>query len=467
MHEVATPSRGITSIAFAVVSTVFMLLTFALAIGDQWLYPAQGTHAAELKDPHNAILRLADSNTIQDSLGPALAEAFLKAQGATNVKIYPGENPQEKIVQGVLPGDAFASSITIASHGSETAFTALAEDTCDIGMTARRIKPDEAAKLAPQGGAASEHILGLDGIAVIVNASNPLNELRKEQIKQIFTGYITDWSKLEPSSHGTIQIYAKEDQSGITDTFKSLVLTGKPIAVSAHSFQDSNAISEAVAGDPNGIGFISLPFVHSAKSIAVSDNGAGALKPNKLTVATEDYPLTRRLYLYTHATPHNAFTQKFVEFALSRQGQEVVAANGFVAQNVAQASQSVSYAAPVEYRQLTKNAERLSLDFRFDAADLSHDSKAQADLDRVVSQIADEGETKNRVMLFGFTDNAGTPEESRSLSLNRARMVESQLVQRGIKPTIVRGFGSELPIAANDTAEGREKNQRVEIWIQK
>ena len=98
-----------------------------------------------------AILRLAGSNTIGDTLGPALAEAFLKDQGATDVHTLPGSNPQEKVVEGILPGDSAASSITIAAHGSATAFTALADSNCDIGMASRKIKPEEAAKLTVAG----------------------------------------------------------------------------------------------------------------------------------------------------------------------------------------------------------------------------------------------------------------------------------------------------------------------------
>jgi phosphate transport system substrate-binding protein len=239
------------------------------------------------------------------------------------------------------------------------------------------------------------------------------------------------------------------------------------MAASVRRFGDSDALSQAVSSDPNGIGFVSLPFIHSAKSIAVSDRGADALKPTRLTVATEEYPLSRRLYLYTPATTHNTFTQKFVEFALSRQGQEVVAANGFVAQSVARESQTVSAVAPDEYQELTKNAQRLSVDFRFDSGDLDQNPKVQQDLDRVVSLVADQGGARNHILLFGFTDDTGTPEGSEAASLSRAKLVERQFIQRGIKPAVVQGFGSDLPVASNDTPEGREKNRRVEVWIQK
>lgn len=471
LSEVVPPSRSnISNIGFALVTTVVLILLFAAAIGKKWISASEGATAAELKEAPKAILRLADSNTIQDSIGPALAVAFLKAQGATDVQILPGTDPRERRVQGVLPGDGLPSAITIAAHGSATAVTTLTADAWDIGMSSRKLKPDEAGKLAAPGdshAALSEDVLGLDGIAVIVNASNPLKELRKDTIKQIFAGKITDWSKVG-SMRGAIQVYVRDDQSGIADSFTTMVLAGAPVASSARRFEDSNALSQAVSSDPNGIGFVSLPLIHSAKSIAISDRGTDALKPTRLTVATEEYPLSRRLYLYTPSTPNNAFTQKFVEFALSRHGQEVVAANGFVAQTVARESQPVSDSAPDEYQELTRNAERLSLDIRFVNGDLNLDNKAQQDLDRVASLVADQGRAKKKILLFGFTaDTGGTAEEDQAVSLNRARIVERLFIQRGIKPAVVQGYGSALPVAPNDTAEGREKNRRVEVWIRK
>lgn len=417
----------------------------------------------------NTILRLAGSNTIGASMAPSLAEAFLKTQGATNVKIMLGANPEEKIVQGLLPSDSSPSQIEISAHGSATAFSSLADGTCDIGMASRRIKPDETTKLSSIGdmySAASEHVLGLDGIAVIVNAANSVSALRKDQIMQVFSGEFSDWSQVG-SSHGSIKIYARDDKSGTFDTFKTLVLAGKALAPGAQRFEDSNALSEAVASDPNGIGFIGLPYVHSAKALAVSEKGARALQATRLTVATEDYPLSRRLYLYTPANPSNRFTRKFIEFALSKQGQDVVGDAGFVAQNVVPQTQVVAQEAPLGYKQLTDGAERLSLNFRFRTGKSDLDNKAIVDVDRVVSFIADLRYSGDKILLFGFADSTGTPQGNLALSLNRARTVEDQFVTRGLKPGVVRGFGSELPVASNDTDEGREKNRRVEIWVKK
>lgn len=470
LSEVVIPSRDIPSKIVLAASSIFILFVlFGFAVDKKWIPSPRGARAAELRNTQPPILRLADSNTLPDSLGPALAEAFFKAQGATDIQVISGADPQEEMIQGILPGDGAVTSIEIKAHSSEGAVTSLAENSCDIvGIASWKLKA-EGSKSASNGGvysAVSEHVLGLDGIAVIVNASNPISELRKDAIKRIFTGEVTDWSRLG-SSRGAIQIYARDDQSGIFDSFRSMVLGGMQLTPSARIYEDNDELSRAVASDPNGIGFVSLPSIHSAKSVAVSDKGTSALKPTPLTVATEDYPLSRRLYIYTPPTPQNAFTQRFVEFALSKDGQDVVAANGLVAQNVMATAATVSKTAPDEYKQLTQGAERLSLDLRFNAGDLSKDSKAQTDLDRVVALVADEGGARNQILLFGFTDNAGDSAESQAVSLTRAKVVEKEFIQRGIKPTVVKGFGSDLPVASNDTPEGREMNRRVEIWMKK
>ncbi|MGD0939565.1 MAG: phosphate ABC transporter substrate-binding/OmpA family protein [Terracidiphilus sp.] len=466
LSEVVTPSRDIVSkLVLAVSFTFILFVVVGFALEKKWINAPAAANAAEMNSAPTTILRLADSNSMPDSLAPVLAEAFLKAEGAKDVQIIFGANAQEEIIQGVLPGDGTPSAIEVSAHGPGSAFTALAENRCDIGIASQRSKSSDSKSSSDHSGTI-EHVLGLDGIAVIVNPSNPLNELRKDTIKRIFAGEITDWSKLG-SSHGAIQVYARDNQSGIFDSFKSQVLGGSQLARTAHIYEDSDELSQAVSGDPNAIGFISLPFIHTAKSVAISDKGTSALKPTRLTVATEDYPLSRRLYIYTPASSENAFIERFVDFATSAQGQEVVAANGFVAQNVMAAPEPVSKTAPDEYKQLTQDAERLSLDIRFNTSDPEKDSKAQADLDRVVAMVADEGGARSKILLFGFTDNTGSSEDSQTASLDRAKLVEKEFIQRGIRPAVVKGFGSDLPVASNDTADGREMNRRVEIWMKK
>ena len=312
----------------------------------------------------------------------------------------------------------------------------------------------------------SEHVIGLDGIAVIVNADNPIESLTRDQIAGIFAGTFTNWEQVSGSG-GTIHVYARNSKSGTFDTFQNLVLGSRSLVATATRIEDSRELSDRVAADPNGIGFVGLPYIRSAKALAVSDGDAKPLLPTRLTVSTEDYLLSRRLYLYTPERSSNPLIPKFLTFALSRNGQQAVANNGFVPLIVQAESVAAPVDAPLRYQRLTAGAERLSLDFRFrsDSADL--DNKAIADLDRVIASLDELRLSAQNVMLIGFADGTGDGESNITLSEERAHTVAEQFAPRGLTPAVVTGFGSALPVASNATEDGRQKNRRVEIWVKK
>jgi phosphate transport system substrate-binding protein len=415
------------------------------------------------------VLRLHGSNTIGAKLAPALAAEFLRQQGASSVKITSGERPDESLVIGMLPGESSPKEIEVQAHGSATAFTDLGSSDADVGLSSRKIKPEEAQQLSRLGdmtGESSEHVLGLDGIAVVVARTNPVQALTIQQLTGIFSGRINDWGRVAGVS-GPIKVYARDDKSGTFDTFKALVLGSAPLVEAAKRFEDSGALSDSVANDASAIGFVGLPYIRNAKAVAVSDAGSRALLPNRLTISTEDYALSRRLYLYTPANPQNPLTRQFVDFALSKGGQSVVAANGFVEQTVEKTSSRPEQNAPQRYKQLTAGAERLSLNFRFRTGSSELDNKARVDLDRVVGFLTDLKYSGQTIMLFGFADSIGGVESNQALSNARAKVVADEFSSRGVSPGAVTGFGSQLPVASNQTVEGREKNRRVEIWLRK
>ena len=417
--------------------------------------------------PNDTILRLSGSNTIGESLAPALAEEFLKQHGATEVKTLPGDRDDEVFVRGILPGDRGPKAIEIHAHGSTLAFEDLANGHTDIGMSSRKIKPEEVAQLASLGDMASpacEHILGMDGIAVVVSRRNPVRTLAKDQIAQIFEGVIGNWLQVG-GSDGPIHLYALDDRSGTYDTFRTLVLGNAALAPSAKRAEDSRKLSDAVAQDPDGIGFIGLTYVQETRAVAVYENGAAALLPTPFTVATEDYALSRRLFLYTPEHPQQELTRRFVDFALSSMGQNIVAEVGFVGQNVSAAAAAASSAAvPADYRRLTSGYDRLSLDFRFREGSSQLDNKAVADLARVVTFVTDLHYSGDNLVLLGFNDSN---ESTENLSKARADAVAQLFEQRGVKASTVVGFGSQIAVASNDTPEGRQKNRRVEIWLRR
>ena len=413
------------------------------------------------------IMRIHGSNTIGSKLGPAFAGAYLKKLGAVKIEEV-ADRDEEVSVRGTFAGNIKPSVIEIHSHGSSTAFADLENKQCDVGAASRRISPQEVEKLAFLGDMTafrSEHVIGLDGIAVIVNRSNPVFKLGKDEIRKIFSGEISDWSQIGGKA-GSINVYARDDKSGTWDTFKGIVLAKSKLTPSARRYEDSSMLSNDVSNDINGIGFIGLPYILNSKAVAVSDS-AEPIEPDRFTIATEDYPLSRRLFFYTPGSSDNPYVQPFVEFALSENGQKIVEEIGFVGQNVRLAPSNNSRDFSAQYLKLAEKADRLSVNFRFRKNSFELDTKALRDLHRVIAYLKSETNKGRNVMLFGFTDTLGAAEDNRTLSEKRALTVKRELISKGVNigAANVVGFGKLNPVASNDTEDGRDKNRRVDIWV--
>jgi phosphate transport system substrate-binding protein len=289
--------------------------------------------------------------------------------------------------------------------------------------------------------------------------------LEKAQLHRLFSGQITDWRDVG-GRPGPVRLYARDDNSGTYDTFKSLVLGKAPLAEGARRFESNADLSDAVAGDPNGIGFVGLPYVRAAKAVAISDGESAAIVPEPFSVATEDYALTRRLFLYLPQKGAKPMAREFAEFTASPAGQEVVARVGFVSQQIVVGDPVVKADAPAEYRSLIREAQRLSLNFRFRAGSIDLDNKALRDVSRLVEFMKREENRGRELMLYGFADrHERIPLHSLELSVHRADRVADLLIRHGLSARRVRGFGSAVPVASNETPEGRFKNRRVEVWV--
>ena len=411
------------------------------------------------------VLRLHGSNVMGADLVPALVEAFLKGRGATGIARHPGPRPLETDVKATLGGSE--QVVEIEAQGTSTAFDDLAAGKCDIGMASRLITSAEAATLAPLGDMtlpANEHLLGLDGIAVIVHPNNPLRSIDTARLHDVFSGQLKDWADLS-GRPGPIEVYAPGTRSGTYDIFSHLVLGEDPLVATAKRVPELAALAKAVAGGPNAIGFTSFHDVQGAEALAVSEPGSTPLYPSPFTVATEDYLLTRRMYLYVPAAATPLATD-FVTFAVSPEGQRVVKSAGFVDLTVRISDPSPCVdKCPPRYLAISRRARRLSLTFRFRSGGSDFDSRSYGDIDRLLELL--KAYPNPHVIVLGFSDIVGDPTQSLALSKERAGKVNDELVARGIHPTIVDGFGLELPRASNATAAGRERNRRVEVWLDK
>lgn len=412
-------------------------------------------------------LRIQGSNTIGAELAPALVRGLMQQEGYSQIRAEPGLRANEQVIVG-RNDKGGRVKVELAAHGSSTGFKALGENQADLAASSRPIKADEARMLVDLGDLRSrngEQIIALDGLATIVNPANPIRSLSVEQLGGIFAGDITDWSDVG-GMPGPIDLYARDDNSGTYDTFKELVLAsqGKRLAAKAKRYESSEELSDAVATNPQGIGFIGLPYVRKARALDVSDGGAVAMAPSSASISTEDYPLARRLYLYTPTVTTNPWVKALAEYAQSPAGQAIVATNGFIGQQPQSLSVEPSPEMPASYRELAQKGQRLSVNFRFAEGSATLDNKALRDVERVLAYVKATGQGK-KLALIGFSDEKADDSRARLLSRLRAMAVRRELFKAGVVPDDITGMGNQLPVATNDDAAGRIRNRRVEVWV--
>ena len=292
-------------------------------------------------------------------------------------------------------------------------------------------------------------------IAVIVHPDNPVRVLDTEQVKGIFTGAVRDWAEVG-GAPGPIEVDSLQPQSTTFDLFNQLALGGRGVAQVARRFEDSATLSDRVAAERGAIGFVGLAWVRSASAVAISEHGLAPTLPSPFTVASETYPFSRRLYLYTMPKPRAPVVADFVAFALSPEGQQIVRQSGHVDLSIALLGAGGEAPAPPQVSALTGGARRLTLDFRFRAGGRALDSRATRDLDRLVAYL--HGAPPARLFLLGFGGD-------RLESLEAARLVDAELRRRGIKPAVVEGFGDAMPLSSRADATGQQRNRRVETWL--
>ncbi len=434
---------------------VFKVVNLDKKISDYTNTDDASKQISDNADDYIAIL--SGSNSIGDKLAAQVLKSFLEKQGKAEVTIV-HIDAENKVIEYM--DDKDKKKILIRAHGTTTGFTELAENQKVVVMSSRQIKPEEASKLSQFGdltSSQSEFVIGLDGVAIITGQNNPIKKLDKKVISKIFAGEIKDWSEISTTMKGTIRIYARDENSGTFDSFKNLVLLTKQLSGEAVRISDSKELVDKVVSDDQGIGFVSMAYISGLKTVAVSDGTENAFYPTKLTVSTEDYPLTRKLYLYVLLTKQSDLIKDFIKYVISADGQRIVGENGFVEFKTEEMADKA-------YPVLPKTAKRLSINFRFKSGSLELDNKALIDIGR----LAEKKELTNaEIYLVGFADSQGDTNSNKELSRKRAEAVKLELQSVGLKVTQIFGLGKEFPLAGNDNEEGRHKNRRVEIWINK
>ncbi|MFA5116091.1 MAG: phosphate ABC transporter substrate-binding protein [Candidatus Omnitrophota bacterium] len=229
-----------------------------------------------------------------------------------------------------------AEFVAVTGGGSGTGFSSLISGTCSIAMSSRDIKQKEIDLAKQKGRNPYEIKAALDGLAVIVNPKNPVGKLTLDQLARIFSGKVSNWKEVG-GEDAQIVILSREVNSGTHVYFKEHVLRNndpnskEEFAPGALLLSSSQAIADEVAGNKAAIGYYGMGYV-SLKQKAVSvarDEKSEYVLPTIDNVISGKYPISRPLFLYTNGEPQGEI-KKFVDFTLSKEGQEIVLKTDFV-----------------------------------------------------------------------------------------------------------------------------------------
>ncbi|MDD5156215.1 MAG: phosphate ABC transporter substrate-binding protein [Candidatus Omnitrophica bacterium] len=255
------------------------------------------------------IIQIKGSDTMVN-LGQAWAEKYMEI------------NPQE--------------FVAVTGGGSGTGISSLISGTCDIAETSRSMKKEEIKLAEDRGVEPLEHTVALDGIAVVVNPRNPVDKLTLEELRGIFMGAIKNWKEVGGEDK-KIVILSREVNSGTHVFFKEHVLRRgnekgpEEFAPNALLMPSSQAIADEVAQNSNSIGYYGMGYISpKQKPIAVAkDEKSGYVSPDIQNVISGKYPISRPLFLYTNGQAQG-LVRNFLDFVLSKEGQEIVLATDFV-----------------------------------------------------------------------------------------------------------------------------------------
>ena len=248
---------------------------------------------------------------------PASTPAALSGTVSTN-----GSTSMEKVI-GALSEQFMAdhSGVTVSYDptGSGAGIEAAGNGTCDIGLSSRALKEEETGLTGTT--------VALDGIAIIVNAENPVDDLSVDQIAQLFTGAATDWSAVGGNA-GAVACIGRESGSGTRDGFESITGT-KDACVLTQELTSTGAVIEAVKGNPSAIGYASLSAVEGKDGIkAVTVGGVACTEE---TVLDGSYAIQRPFVLVTKdGAALSDAAQAFFDFATSTAASDLIRAAGAV-----------------------------------------------------------------------------------------------------------------------------------------
>ena len=219
--------------------------------------------------------------------------------------------------------------VTVTGGGSGVGISALLDETTDIAMASRCIKFSEKMKAKAAGEELEEIPVAYDALAVVVHPSNPVKQLTRRQLEDIFRGKITNWKQVGGDDR-KIVVYSRETSSGTYEFFKESVLKNKNYMSSSLSMPATGAIIQSVSQTRGAIGYVGLAYVSPRiKTLAVSYDDKHFAAPTLENAINKTYPIVRPLYYY-YNKKSSGLVDPLLQFVLSPAGQEIIKKSGYI-----------------------------------------------------------------------------------------------------------------------------------------
>ena len=219
--------------------------------------------------------------------------------------------------------------VTVTGGGTGVGISALLDNTTDIAMASRPIKFSEKMKAKAAKQDIEETIVAYDALAVIVHPSNPVKQLTRKQLEDIFRGKITNWKQVGGEDR-KIVVYSRETSSGTYEFFKESVLKNKNYMPGSLSMPATGAIIQSVSQTQGAIGYVGLAYVSPRiKTLSVSYDGKPYAELSVENGTNKTYPIVRPLYYYYNAR-NKGDVAPLMDFILSTEGQDIIKKSGYI-----------------------------------------------------------------------------------------------------------------------------------------
>ncbi|MCK4655004.1 MAG: phosphate ABC transporter substrate-binding protein [Candidatus Cloacimonetes bacterium] len=251
---------------------------------------------------------------------PALAKKGNKIIVAGSTTVLPIAQATAEVFMDDNP----EINISVRGGGSSVGIASVMAGTSDIGSASRHAKTKELATAREKGINIYENIIANDGIAVIINPENNIDNLTMEQLKDVFTGKIQNWKEIGGSNR-PIVVVSRDVSSGTYEVFNKLVLKGSRNKTDALMLASNNTVSTIVSNTPGAIGYVGLGYItDKVKALKINN-----VEPSKKTVQSNEYQISRTLNMYTKGKP-KGLVKQYIDFILSPEGQKIVEEQGFI-----------------------------------------------------------------------------------------------------------------------------------------